>query len=216
VCSGVPAHVSQRNTRLPAQKAVPVLLTGTSRRQTASPGSNSPVPGTIASPRCQRMQPNRRRKILLLRRPEKSHVMTIALHNSIGYAVFSSPDVRLGPLYGRSSASMFKPAQTSLAQISSAMTRGLGPIRPTRFLRAVRWRMGSNLRGISSHSCRLRKKMRRAAIRPARVLGAKICRGPSHALDQYCTSHHRATGIRRRLVRRQGLLPPGFNSTPRW
>lgn len=78
----------------------------------------------------------------------------------------------LGPRLGRSSAVRFNPALTSLAQMSSAIARGLGPMSAIRLFGVTMLRTGSNLRGIRPHSCRSRKKVRSIERRPARVLGA--------------------------------------------
>src|ERR1700679_204549 len=60
-------------------KAVMVLLTGTSSKQTASAGRESPVPGTVTSSLCQRMQPTRRRTISLRRyEPKITELWTFA------------------------------------------------------------------------------------------------------------------------------------------
>ena len=66
--------------------AVPVLLTGTSSRQTASSARISRESPGMGSPSCcQRTQPTRSREISLLRRPENSQVRVSARMSSIGY-----------------------------------------------------------------------------------------------------------------------------------
>jgi hypothetical protein len=102
------------------------LVDGISSRQTASAGSVSPVPGTVTSSFCQRMQPTRRRTISLRRRPANNQVMTSALVISIGYAVDGNGTWRTSPFFGRSSVVRLRPAQISLAHTSSAITRGWG------------------------------------------------------------------------------------------
>jgi len=191
------ASPTMRSTGL--VKEVLVLFTGTSSMQTASARRVSPVLGTVTSCFCHRMQPRRKRRISLLRRPANSQVRASALHISTGYACGRLVPSEPGPILGRSSAVRFRPAQTSLAQMSSAIARGFGPIRASRLLGVVRLRAGSNLRGIRSHSCRSRKNMRRMEMRSALVLGAsalpRLLTCPGSGLHQSPPCHWQMTDM---------------------
>lgn len=132
---------------------MPVLWVGTSRRQTASRARTSPEsPGMGRPSCCQRMQPTGSRAISSLRWPANSQVSVMARMSSTG-------SVRPSAV-GRSPGSTFRPAHSSSAQMSSAITRGSGPMR-ARTLRGVLmgW-AGANRRGINSHSRRSRKNAR--------------------------------------------------------
>ena len=66
---------------------------------------------------------------------------------------------------------MFSPAHSSLAQMSSAMTRGFGPISARMLAGVASARAGSKRRGIHSHSWQSRKKALDEQRNPAFICG---------------------------------------------
>jgi hypothetical protein len=66
---------------------------------------------------------------------------------------------------------MFSPAHSSLAQMSSAMIRGFGPISARMLVGVASARAGSNRRGIHSHSWQSRKKALDEVRNPAFICG---------------------------------------------
>src|SRR6266542_493651 len=109
-------------------KGCVVLLTGTSRKQTAL------VPDEFAQGSCQRTHCTLSLQISFPRSPAKSQTRVRARTICIGYRYRAAAE----PV--RSLSSRFSPLHNSLAQMSSAITLGLGAIKPLMLLGTAKQR----------------------------------------------------------------------------